>query len=304
MRSFAATIAAFISVVFVGSLLAAQNVPASGNSAGWYGAINFGVAHDVDGWNNELGSTLGYDMDRHWALESGVPLFFVSPSSSATTTTTTSTSGSYAALGDAFARLKFDPGWKAARYNTSFTGTAPTGSRDHGISSGHATWNWDNKVETDIWKVSPYVQASLANSLANSMNFQRAFTTYGFISQQKAGLSFDIFKSVSLDASYYNVAPLADQTVFSHVRGKGSSNGTANSNAKGKGNGRVFEDNAVVSGSSSLTKDHGFGGGISASPAKHVDWSLDYNRSVGYQTNTISTSIGYRFGHMTDAGKK
>jgi hypothetical protein len=34
-----------------------------------------------------------------------------------------------------------------------------------------------------------------------------------FISQQKAGLRFDIIKGVSLDASYYNVAPLADQTV-------------------------------------------------------------------------------------------
>jgi hypothetical protein len=297
-----------LTALFVFALAAsAQNVPASASAAGWYGAFNLGVSHDADGWNNELGSTLGYDMDRHWALESGVPLYFVAPSDSATSTATTSTSSSsqsYAALGDAFLRLKYDPRWNVVRYNTSITLTAPTGSRNHGISSGHGTWNWGNKLETDFGRVSPYLQASLANSLANSMNYQRAFTTFGFISEQKAGLSFDLFKGVSLDASYYNVAPLADQTVFSRVlnKGKGSTNAPA-SNSRGQGNSRVFEDNPVVTGTSSLTKDHGFGAGISANPAKRVEWSLDYNRSVAYQMNTISTTIGYRFGHGTEGRK-
>jgi hypothetical protein len=309
MRRFTASTALFVFIAAVIGL--AQNVPASANAAGWYGAFNLGVSHDGDGWNNELGSTLGYDIDRHWAVETGVPMYFVAPSSSLTsstsaTTTTASSSDSYAALGDAFARLKYDPHWKAARYNTSLTATAPTGSRTHGISSGHATWNWGNKLETDMWRVSPYVQASLANSLANSMNFQRAFTTYGFISEQKAGLSFDVFKGVSIEGSYYNVAPLADQTVYSHVRGKGQGSGNAvlASNGQGKGNGRSFEDNAVISGSSSLTKDHGFGAGISANPRKNIDWSFDYTRSAAYQMNTLSTTIGYRFGHGTANGKK
>jgi len=304
MRSFKGHIA-LLALVFASTFLTAQSVPSPANASGWYGGVNFGVSHDEDGWNNELGSTFGYDMDRHWAIESGVPMYFVVPSSSAastTTTTTTTTSDSYAALGDAFARLKFDPRWSAAKYNTSITATAPTGSRDHGISSGHATWNWDNKVEKDIWRISPYVQASLANSLANTMSFQRAFTTYGFISQQKAGISYELFKGVSVEASYYNVTPLADQTVFSRIKNKGKGS-VASQGSNGKGNGRVFEDNAVTTGTSGLTKDHGFGAGISANPAKRVEWSLDYNRSVGYQTNTVSTSIGYRFGHGAGSAK-
>jgi hypothetical protein len=291
-------------LIFAVSFVAAQSAPPSANVSGWYSAFAFGASHDTDGWNNELGSTFGYDVDRHWALESGVPLYFVIPSSSVSTTTTTST-GSYTALGDAFVRAKYDPRWQTVRYNASITATAPTGNRTHGISSGHATWNWDNKVETDFGPVSPYLQASLANTLANTLSYQRAFTTYGFVSQQKGGLSFDLGKGISLDTNYYNVAPLADQTIFSHVRGKGSSNATAGaSTGHGNGKNRVFEDNAVISGSSSLAKDHGFGAGISANPTKRTEWSVDYNRSIAYQLNTISTTISYRFGHVADANKK
>jgi len=101
----------------------------------------------VQGSANSLGSvtrldsSAGYQLSRRWSLSLGVPYYFVNPSSSTQASTGT---GSFSGVGNVFSELRFALPNPAVNYVSTVTGTAPTGDRDQGLSTGHATVDWSN----------------------------------------------------------------------------------------------------------------------------------------------------------------
>lgn len=259
---------------------------------GAYETFAFGTSHDSSlGWASEIDTGLGYDFNNKFSVQAGVPLYLVSASTTTKTGTGTTTSTDrYGAVGDASLGLSFHPRFDTFGFTTGLVGTAPTGSRTNGISTGRVTWNWNNRAEKDFSRLTPFVEATLGNSLANTKRFRRPFTTLGTVSTYTGGTSIDLFKKVSFEASAYDVLPFGDQKIYSH-------NGKLVDPTKK----RAFERAAVTSGTASLTKDHGFSGDFSVNPTKRVSVDLAYNRSIAYALDTYSATVSFRLGHLEGA---
>ncbi len=291
-----------ISLIFAFSILlaavtaSAQNsIPAYTSDKGAYEVFGFGTTHDNSpSWTSELDTGIGYDFNRVFSVQAGVPFYLVS----ATTTTssgtgTTTTTNHYNSVGDAYLGLNLHKKTDSFGFATGLVGTAPTGSRTNGISTGRPTITWANRAEKDFGHLTPFAEATLGNSLSSTQRFRRPFTTLGAVSTVTGGTSIDLFKSVSFEASAYDVLPIGDQKMYSHA---------ANQAAAGAGSPgashRPFQTAAVTSGTASLTKDHGFSGGLSFNPTRRVSLDFAYTRSIGYDLDSIGATVSFRLGHL------
>lgn len=286
--------------IFVLGVLASTSILAIGQThpslsdKGAFSQFGFSTSHDSSvGWTSELDSSAGYDFNRSFTATVGVPLYLVSADTK-TTTTGTTTKERYDSLGDAFVGLNLHPKFDSYAYSLGLVGTAPTGNRNNGISTGRATGTLSGRAERDFSLLTPFLEATFGNSLAATKRYRRPFTTLGAISTYTGGASVDFGKAFSFEASAFDVLPFGNQKIFSHDSKR------VNSNRK-----RVFEQAAVTSGTASLTKDHGFSGGFSFSPTKRVSLDADYTRSIAYALDTYSAGVSIRFGHVstTDVGK-
>ncbi len=283
-------------------MASAQNsIPAYSSDKGAYEVFSLGTTHDNSpSWTSEMDTGIGYDFNRAFSVQAGVPFYLVS----ATTTTssgtgTTSTSSHYNSVGDAYLGLNLHKNTDAFGFATGLVGTAPTGSRTNGISTGRPTITWANRAEKDFGHLAPFAEATVGNSLSSTRRFRRPFTTLGAVSTFTGGTSIDLFKSVSFEASAYDVLPYGDQKMYSHS-GKQAGGGAGSPGASH----RPFQTAAVTSGTASLTKDHGFSGDLSFSPTKRVGLDFAYTRSIGYDLNSIGATVSLRLGHMASASSE
>jgi len=93
----------------------------------------------------KLNTNLSYELGRHVGIDAGVPFYFVNDSPSGTT----SSSGFRSGVGNVYTSLRLS--FKGAlNYTSTITGTAPTGDRDKGLSTGRATVDWNNAVQKVI----------------------------------------------------------------------------------------------------------------------------------------------------------
>lgn len=221
-----------------------------------------------------LTSSAVYRFNQRFSAGVGVPIYFDRAS---TTTGTTSNAG----LGDFFAAL--GAAWKnpALNFTTTLTGSAPTGDKNKGLSTGHATFDWTNRVDHDFGRVTPFASAGISNSVSNTRFFVRPFTSFGMAAHFEGGMDVDLAHSFSLTLSGYDIAPWGNQTVFSRIVGHGAV-------GPGGAHGRVFETNQQTSGGASLTRDDGFTIGLTASPKPYLDLELGYTRSMAFAMNTVA----------------
>lgn len=287
------------SLVFAFSFLlaalaaSAQNsIPAYASDKGTYEVFGFGTSHDNSpSWTSELDTGIGYDFNRAFSAQAGVPFYLVSATTTtASGTSTTTATSHYSSVGDAYLGVNLHKKTDSFGFATGLVGTAPTGSRTNGISTGRPTITWANRAEKDFGHLTPFAEATLGNSLSSTQRFRRPFTTLGAVSTLTGGTSIDLFKSVSLEASAYDVLPFGDQKMYSHA-GKQAAPGTGSSH-------RPFQTAAVTSGTSSLIKDHGFSGGLSLSPTRRVSVDFAYTRSIGYSLDSIGATVSFRLGHL------
>lgn len=201
---------------------------------------------------------------------------------SSLTTGSTSSTG----IGNLFGMLH--TAWKnpTLNYAASLTGSAPTGDTKKGLSTGHATFDWDNRMDHDLGRLTPFADAGLANSVSDTRFFKRPFTSYGNVAHFEAGTDVDLSHSFSLTLSAYDLAPWGTQTVISRLVSQGA---TGNAGQHG----RVFEQNHVTTGTTSLTQDNGYTIGLSVSPKPYLDLEIGYTRSVHYALNTVSFGVGF-----------
>jgi len=260
----------------------------------------FTASTQFQGSSNSLGqvmkwdTSLGYNFNRHFGLDVGVPLYFVRDSGTSGTA-----SSSNSGVGNAYVDLRARFSNPSVNYGTTLTGYAPTGSTSKGFSTGRATFDWNNRFDRSFSRFTPFGEIGIGNTVSDTHFFSRPFTTLGFNTHLEGGGSYELWRSLSVGASGYAVLPSGQQKIFSKLVAQGSS-----LRAGSGGHNRVFETNAETTGSSALARDDGFSMWADASPARYLNFELGYTRSVRLALNTVSFGVGVNVGKLIRDAKR
>jgi hypothetical protein len=241
----------------------------------------FDGSSNTEGQVMLLDSSVGYLFGRHLLVDAGIPVYFVR--SNATTASGTSTTSSSTDLGDVYGQVRLSFPNPALNFKTQLTGRAPTGSTSDGISTGHATYDWTNRIDRDFGHWTPFLEVGLANSIPDTFVYRRPFASYGELAHFQAGAAYHVVEWLSVAASAFDIAPWGSQTIDSRVVKSGSGGST--------GHGAPFLQGQQITGGSSLAADNGFSTGLGISPTKAIDFTVGYSRSTHYDLNTVSFGI-------------
>lgn len=251
---------------------------------GWNWYESWNSSFNTEGSVNKLDSSAGYDFNKGVGVEFGLPFYFVH-ASNVTTTGTTSGAG----VGDFHLSLLLRASTEKLSYVSDMTGTAPTGSRSNGLTSGRPTVDWNNHFEAELHRVTPFVDLGIANTVPDSTLFLRPFTSLGVIGHFDGGAIFKIAPKVGLGASGYAIEPVGNQKVFSRLLKHDASGANASSH------GRVFQDRGETIGND-LTRDRGFSTWLEFNPSRYVTFEGGYTRSATFDLNTVSFGIDFNAG--------
>jgi len=287
MKPYRFFFAALALIAALGETAIAQAAPAQsgGDDKGFTSYVEFGGTSNSDGQVYKLDPSVGYSFSGHFGMDVGIPVYFVRASS--TTTGTTSTNG----IGNPYLdlRLKFQKPW--LNFGSTLTGYAPAGDSKKGLSTGRGTFDWTNHFDHSFSSLTPFAEVGIANTVADSLLFVRPFTTLGFNTHLQGGVKYGIWKVFSVGASGYDILPTGQQTVFSKVQG-GSSNSASSSHKP------VFLNNQQTTGTADIAHDDGFSTWIEAKPGSVLDMELGFTRSLHYDLNSVSFSIGLNLGRL------
>jgi hypothetical protein len=272
----------------------AQSAPVAGHESGFVFYEALQGDSNSDGQALVLGSSMTYRFHSNFSVSAGVPIYFVRRPASLTGSTTSSWDDG---VGDVFGVVRAV--WRSSilNYGTALTGTAPTGSTQKGLSTGHATFDWDNRIDHRFGRLIPFADAGLANSVTDTSYFVRPFTTYGDLAHFEGGANVDLSHSLDLKLSAYDIVPWNNQTIISRVV-PGNAVGNILGNLAPGLQKRVFQTAHETTGGASLTQDHGFIAVLGAHPRPYLDLALGYTRSVGYALNTVSFGVGVNLSEL------
>lgn len=283
----------------------AQTAPANqkqAEDAGWTSSMNFEGSANSQERVLDFDSIIGYNFDKHWGVNIGVPFSFVSSSPATTTTTagkTTSTGSSLNSLGNVHTDLNFKTKGSVANYNSTLTAGAPTGSTAKGISTGRPNIGWNNHLEHAFDRLIPFVEAGFSNGLTDSRSYHRPYSTLGFVSQFTGGTTFDLGGNFSVGASLYDVLPSGQQKMFSKLVGKKSTS------VAGTGkHGRAYELASETTGDASLTRDNGGSTWLEFSPGQIFDFQIGYTHSVHFALDTVTFNLGVNVAKLVKRANK
>jgi len=265
--------------------LAAQTIP-SGAAPGeekkqekgltWH--ESFEGSSSTDGQVMDLNTSFGYNLNKFFGWDVGVPVFFLRQSSRTTGTGTNSVNG----IGNVYTDLRLNAPNPLLNYSSSITVSAPTGDTTKGLSTGRVTVDWDNRVDRSLGRLTPFFDAGVGNSISDTRFFRRPFMTLGPVAHFEGGVDIDILKMLTFTASAYDIQPWSTQRVFSRVQT------TSTTTTRG----RVFETARETRGTADLTRDHGFSGGLSLDIFKYVVLDAGYTRSIRFGLDTVSFGVG------------
>jgi hypothetical protein len=256
---------------------------------GWQWIEQFAGSSSTEGQILALTSSAGYNFSSHVGLITGIPVYFVHNPSS--TVGTTSVNG----IGDVFVGLRLSFSNPVVNYRMALTGTAPSGDRSKGLSTGHGTYDWTNHFDRKFGRLMPFADLGLANSVPNTLFFQQ-FTSLGHLMHFEGGTGLDLFGPLSASASFYEIAPWGSQQVFSRLVTTGGLPAGAGSH------GRVYEVSQQTSGGSGLTGDHGFNIGLDAR-VPLFDIFAGFTRSIHYDLNVFSFGVGVNMRNLLHRAK-
>jgi hypothetical protein len=274
----------FVFMVVVCALPAAAQ-----QGEGWSLSGRFMGSSSADGLVLKADPTVGYDFNSHFETYFGLPFYFVNESSTLQTQTAT-TSGFMSGLGNAYVGLRLRVDNDALNYSSTIEGTAPTGNKADGFSTGRATVDWTNRFSHSFSSLTPFASAGLANTVSDTSFFVRPFTSLGMVSHFDGGAKLSLSKFVDVGASAYAVRAAGQQKVISKI----FKNDPATTTTTASGKNRPFETKKEVIGSASLVDDNGFSTWLSAHAGSKMDFQVGYTRSAGYDLNTIFFGVGFR----------
>jgi hypothetical protein len=283
-RLFFATLALIAALC---GMAAAQAAPAQSgdDDKGFTSYAQFAGTSNSDGQVYKLDPSVGYNFSGHFGMDVGIPVYFVRASS--TTAGPTSTNG----IGNPYldARVKYlNP---LLNFGSILTGYAPAGDSKKGLSTGRGTFDWTNHFDRSFSSLTPFAEVGIANTITDSLLFERPFTTFGFNTHLEGGVKYAVWKILNVGASGYDILPTGQQTVFSKVQG-GSGNPASSSHKP------VFLNNQQTTGTADIAHDDGFSTWIGASPGRAVDIELGFTRSMHYDLNSVSFNIGLNLGRL------
>lgn len=245
----------------------------------------------------KLDSTLGWDFNRHFGVFAGVPVYFAHLSSTTTTTGTTTTSApSVNGIGNAYLGFALRAPNPTLDYASALTVGAPTGDTKKGLSTGRATFDWDNRFEHSFDRFTPFFDGGLSNTVPDSRLLTRSFTSLGMVTHLEEGAGLELVRHFTVSGSAYEIVPFGNQKVFSRVVGAGQA-------AKGSGkSGRVFETAAETSGSG-LTRENGFNASVAFEPTPVWTLEVGYTRSVTFALNSFAFDLRMNVGKLLRSRK-
>lgn len=236
-------------------------------------------------------TTTGYIFNKHFSTDIGIPILFVHGTTS--TGATTSNSG----LGNIFGQLNFIDKNPTLNFGSVATVALPTGDTSKGFSTGRVTADWTSQIAKEFGRFTPFLSAGVANSIFDSRYWRnRPYVTLGDVAHFEGGTSFDLGHSLTLSASAYDIAPWGTQKLYSRIVGKGAGAGGPSNH------GRVFQNNALTIGGSSIDSDNGYNADLDFSPWKYVDLDFGYTHSVHFQLDTFSFSLGFNLSPLLRRG--
>ncbi|MGD0497434.1 MAG: hypothetical protein ABSC23_03255 [Bryobacteraceae bacterium] len=296
----------FLRYCFLGcALVFPSSIWAQGESSGFtFDASVQGSANSL-ATVTKLDASVGYSFNRHWQVDLGVPYYFVSPSSS-----TTAATGAEAVrgIGNAYAQIRFMLPNPLVNYVSTVTGSGPTGDRNKGLSTGHATVDWSNYFDRGFGPFTPFVEAGIANTVSDTPFFIRPFLTSGFVAHGQGGVRYRFAPWMQAGVTGYLIEPHGQQTIVSRVVTKKiqTSNSTLpvnlpqNTPAATLVNGLlnnpnkpVFETTTVTTGSASLARDSGVSTWLLFGKSSGLNLQVGYTRSREYGLNTVFFGAGY-----------
>jgi len=251
------------------------------------------------GWVNQLDTSVGYNFGAHFSLDAGLPVYFIRPSSSTIAATGTSSGNG---IGNVYAQLRLSEANRIVNFASTLTGTAPTGSKTNGFSTGHGTVDWSNYFEHSFSQLTPFFDVGIANAVSDTMFFIRPYTTYGVVTHVEGGARYRLVRGLSLGVSGFAIEPSGTQTVVSRlVRRSGSrttTGGTATSGSRTSGSGQrsVFQNTSVTTGTADIARDNGFSTWLQIAPATGVSLYAGYTRSTHFALNTAFFGISFNLG--------
>lgn len=263
---------------------------------GFVSFVEFGGSFNSAGHVLKLDTSAGYNVSRHVGIDFGVPFYFVGRSS--TNTAGTKTSFSAAGMGAPYADVRLTFNNPKVSYNTSMTVFLPYGDKDSGLSTGQTSFDWNNHFERSFGRVTPFGEAGVGNTVADTSTFKRPYSSHGYNAHFEGGAMFDAVDKVSIGGSFYNISPWGAQTIYSRSlpRNSGAAvNVHANGNAASQ---RVFDQNSVTSGDSSLGKDHGLSTWVDIAPAPYAIMEFGYTRSISFALDTVSFGLRFNLAYL------
>jgi hypothetical protein len=299
----------FCALAFTAPLFA-QDAQDSSPNGFVFGAEMQGSYSSI-GTITKLDASAGYVFNRHFMTDAGVPYYFVFPSASTTASTGFE---SVEGIGNAYAQIAFMFPNPAVNYASTVTGTGPSGDRNKGLSTGHATVDWNNHVDRNFGRWTPFGEAGIANTVSDTTFFVRPFTTYGFVAHGQGGLRYRFARWLQAGAAGYVVEPYGRQTIVSRVvteesltSGAIASPVTLPSTPVTPPLGTllggllnppttpaaVFETSTVTSGTAALARDSGVSTWLQLGKTPGLSLQVGFTRSRNYDLNTLSFGVGY-----------
>jgi hypothetical protein len=236
---------------------------------------------------NRLEASAGYNFSPKFAVDFGLPFYFVNSNVS----TDPNLNGFRSGLGNAFVSLRATPSLRDWHYISSLTATAPTGDRDRGFSTGRVTVDWNNFFSRSFSRLTPFVNLGVANTVSDTSFFYRPFSSLGVVAHFEGGASYRLNRSLSIGTSAYSVVPSGEQKIYSRVR-RQNDNLQPSSNTGDQVRARAFETAAVIVDDASLARDHGLASWMTIYPSSAVYLRAGYHRSAAYSLNTFFFGVG------------
>jgi len=180
-RGAAAALLALAALVAAAPLAAQVSAPAANAPAqakqeqkqeqtrGLVMAATFEGSSSSDGQIMDLNTSSGYNFNKYFGVDVGMPFYFVRSSSTITKQNPSGASGT--GIGNVYADARLALPNPVLPYGSSFTVSAPTGNQNSGRSTGHWTWNWSNHVEHALGRFTPFVDGGFGDTVADTRAF-------------------------------------------------------------------------------------------------------------------------------------
>ncbi|MBN2241998.1 MAG: hypothetical protein JW793_04855 [Acidobacteria bacterium] len=245
-----------------------------------------GTSYDP-GWLFKLDTGAGYQFSRHFEITAGLPVYFVRLPDDAVD----DGSGTKNGIGNFYVDLRVMAYGDNFYFSSALRGSAPTGDKDEGFSTGRGAFDWNNYFEISLGSWTPFASAGVANSISDTHFFNRPFSSYGIVGQFEGGLLFDPLRWLGFGGSAYAVIPSGEQEIYNRMyRGGASGSGGRWGSVWGNAGYEIVEAEDL--------RDHGFSGWADIYPVPDVTFEIGYSRSVSYDLNSLYFSARFNLGGM------